>query len=349
MGMTARAMGAWTGLFALVALYGAGCGSSDSKGAGGGGTCWPSDPSCKLPSGAGFECLSLYDNGVGDKGTYRMRQLQVQKPPLLAGEFLQKTVVSKAITLNMAQCLQDGTGRFSWLFDVDWAAGIAKTGGGHVQLDPWAGYCWIDQDIGSFHAQPMEVELEVGQDGEYRTFRTKASIPILNVPIFLDDAETSSILMPLHEVDLLDGKVAPDNNCIGSWDGDGLSYDNNCMPDKTIGQTMQWLNGARLTGYITAEEADAVWIPEMQQSLCVALSGDGTKYGEPDETRGGTKCKRDSNGRLAATEKADWCSSTNAACDPCPADQTCATEAADSFRLEGMFAASAVKLNETCP
>ncbi len=345
MGMTGRSMVAWVGAVVLVALQGVGC-SSDSNGGGSGANgsgannCWPTDSSCYLPNKAGSECLALYDNGVGDRGTYRMSQLQVQKPPLLAGPFLQDVVVSKAITLNMPQCYQLGYGRFSWLFDVDWAAGKAKTGGGHVTQTPQDGYCWINETVAGFPAAPMTVDLVVGQDGDYRTFNTKTSIPILNVPIFLDDAESSAILMPLHEVDLLDGRVAPDNDCIGSWDGDGLSYDNNCLPIRANGQTMPWLNGAKLTGYITAEEADAVWIPEMSQSLCVALSGDANTYGEPDAVRGGNKCKRDANNRILATDKADWCSSTNAACSP---------PDADSFRLEGMFAASAVKINDSCP
>jgi len=353
---TGRRVLTWTSAAALVAVHAAGCGSSDSGSGGnaGGGSdasCWPTDPRCKLPNGAGFECLALYDNGVGDHGTYRMRQLQVLKPPLLAGPFLQNTVVSFAITLNQPECLQQGKGTFSWLFDVDWAAGVVKTGGGHVTDKPFEGYCWIDQDVSGFHVQPVDVALTVGQEGNYRTFSTSQPIPIMNVPIFLDATETNTVLLPLHQVELLDGRVSPDNNCIGSWDGDGLSVDNNCIPDKTIGQTMPWLNGAKLAGFITAEEAEAVWIPEMNQSLCVALSGDGNKYGEKDTARGdgtGLKCKRDVNGRIAATEKADWCASTNAACNPCPKDSVC-DSAADSFRLEGMFAASAAKIKDSCP
>lgn len=348
MGKTARWMGATMGALAFTLMLGVGCSSSDSGSSGSGGgssanTCWPSDPVCKMPTGVGFECLALYDNGVGDKGTYRMSQLQVLKPDVLAGKFLQETVVSKAITLKWPSCLQEGYGRFNWLFEVDWAAGKVRTGGGHIPADPKDGYCFIDETIAGFHAQPIEVDITVGVDAKgRRTFDTVQSIPTLNVPIWLDDMEVTSLMMPLHDVSLTEGVVEKDNDCIGTWDGDGLSYDNNCKPDPTIGQRMQWKNGSVLKGYITAEESDQVWIPDLQQTLCVALSGDAAEYGEDTTKDGhtGKFCKRDASNKILAAVKADWCQASNSACTP---------PEADSFRLEGQFAASGAKINDTCP
>jgi hypothetical protein len=105
---------------------------------------------------------------------------------------------------------------------------------------------------------------------------------------------------------------------------------------------MPWVNGARLTGYIGLEEADTVWIPEMTQTLCVALSGSGATYGEEfsEGEREGLRCLRDGDGKIVAAERADWCSATDAACSP---------PDADAFRLEGEFAASAVKVLDSCP
>ncbi len=330
---------AWAAVAGLAACRGDG--AAASQGAAKVATCWPTDPSCKLTGGAGFECLSLHDNGVGDRGTYRMSQLEIAKPLVLAGRFLQDTVTTREITLEMPQCLQDGTGRFNWLFDADWASGELRTGGAHIPSDPAAGYCFIDGMVSGFLAQPVQIALQMGQDDAGRTFATKTPIASLSVPIYLDDAETTSLLLPLHDVQLSDGHVSADNDCIGSWDGDGLSYDNNCEPNAMIGQHMQWLNGARLTAYITGEEADRVWIPQLQQTLCVALSGDAQTYGQAfvQGTVSGKRCARDMSGRILALDKADWCSSTSAACSP---------PDADAFRLEAGFAASAVLIRSDC-
>lgn len=304
-------------------------------------TCWPSAPSCKLARGPGFECLSLHDNAAGGHGTYRMSQLEILKPAVLSGRFLQDAVTTKEITLAMPECLLEGTGRFNWLLDVDWQAGTARTGGAHIPSNPFEGYCFIDGEVSGFHAQPVQLELQVGAAGPTTAFATKQPIASLFVPIYLDDAEATSLLLPLHGVEILDGELSADNDCIGSWDGDGLSYDNNCKPDPTIGQRMQWKNGARLTAYITAEEADQVWIPQLQQTFCVTLSGDALEYGEAFEEGGlsGKRCKRDASGRIMAEARADWCSATG---------QACAAPGADAFRLEGRFAASAVLVRDDC-
>jgi hypothetical protein len=138
------------------------------------------------------------------------------------------------------------------------------------------------------------------------------------------------------------GKVSADGNCIGAWDGDNLDFDNDCKPLINQGQTMQWVNGAKLTGYIELEEADRVWIPDMEQTLCVALSGSSITYGEDfnEGGRKGKRCIREDDGSIKAKEKADWCSSTNA---------SCSAPDADAFQLAGEFAASAVKVLPACP
>lgn len=339
------------GATATLVLAMAACGSDDgaapspNNNAGvGGDDCWPTAEACKLPNGAGFECLALHDNADQQVWSLRMSQLDIDRPAVLAGGFVQTTVVSRSITLNLQDCLQDGWGRFNWLLEFKPAEGdtlLLTTGGAHISSDPTGqGYCYIQGEIDGFPAQPRkDIVLAKQADG---TYQTTEPIEIFNVPVFLDDNEQSSLMLPLHDVLLSELRLSDDHNCIGSWDGDGLNPDNACMPDPTIGQDMQWKNGAKLSAFITIEEAERVWIPDLGQTLCVALGGDIIKYSEQFEENGrkGRRCKRDEEGRILVREKADWCSSTKAACSP---------PDADAFRLEGYFAASGVKITETCP
>lgn len=326
----------------LGSLALAACGSDETEGAGGGGggsiNCWPPQGTCGLASGAGSECVAWHDNAGGTKMTFRMSQLEVVKPTVLAGEFLQDFVVSKGISLNRPECYQEGTGRFTWLMELDKGTMKAKTGGAHVQIDPSVGYCYIDEEVEGFHPKPVEIGLKEETNGSLTFTET---LPDMTVAIFLTDDESSAIILPLHEVMMQGLTISADGNCIGRWAGDELDFDNNCKPDRNLNQKTQWISGANLTGYIQIDEADEVWIPEMTQTLCVALSGSAITYGEDfeDGDRKGKRCLRE-NGVIKAAEKADWCASTNAACSP---------PEADSFRLEGTFAASAVKILDTCP
>lgn len=327
---------------ALTSLLLAACGSDDNDSGPGGGDatdCWPNDPSCGL-AGAGEACVAWHDNAGSESLSFRMSQLEVLKPDVLAGEFLQNNVVSKGISLNLPQCYQEGTGLFTWLMELNPTAGTATTGGAHVQLNPADGYCYIEETVEGFPIEPVQVGIDTTeQDGEI-TFNLASKIPDLTVAIYLTDDESSAIILPLHQVMMKDGKISSDGNCIGSWKGDELSYNNNCKPDRE--QKMPWVNDATLTGFIKIEEADEVWIPEMKMTLCVALSGSATTYGEAfsEGGREGSRCKRESTGQIMAAEKADWCADTDTACSP---------PEADAFRLEGQFAASAVKVLPTCP
>lgn len=321
----------------------AACGGEEEGGTGGSGsqTCWPTDPGCGIGS-VGEACMAWHDNTGADTLSFRMSQLEVLKPDVLAGQFLQDNVVTKGVALNLPQCFQEGTGRFTWLMELDIANQRVKTGGAHVQLNPANGYCYINETVEGFMAQPMEVAIKTSTDGADTLFELTESIADITVAIYLTDDESSAIILPLHEVMMTQGRISSGGNCIGAWDGDNLSFDNDCKPDRNEGQKMQWTNGAKLTGYIELEESDDVWIPEMTQTLCVALSGSAMTYGEDfsEGGREGKRCARDANGKILAGEKADWCSATNAACSP---------PEADAFRLEGSFAASAVKVLPSCP
>lgn len=326
---------------ALASLVLAACGSDDSDGGGNGSgatDCWPTHPSCGL-DGVGEQCVAWHDNQGSETLSFRMSQLEVVKPTVLAGEFLQNSVVSKGISLNLPICYQEGTGLFTWLMELNPTAGTATTGGARVQLNPGDGYCYIQQTVEGFDIAPVDVGIETTEQNGEITFNLAEKIPDITVAIFLTEDESSAIILPLHQVMMTDGKISADGNCIGAWKGDELAPDNACKPDRD--QKMPWVNGATLTGYIEIEEADQVWIPEMTMTLCVALSGSAATYGEDFEegNRKGLRCARE-NGQIKAAEKADWCSATDSACSP---------PEADAFRLEGQFAASAVKVLDACP
>ncbi len=330
-------------LTTLAMLMLAACGEEDKDGAGGPSTntCWPSGPGCGL-DGVGRACMAWHDNAGSSTLSFRMSQLEVIKPDVLAGQFLQDNVVTKGVALNLPQCFQEGSGRFSWLLEFDTANQRVKTGGAHVQLNPANGYCYINQVVEGFQTQPMEVPLKLSNEGGETLFELSETIKDITVAIYLTDDESSAIILPLHEVMMSEGRISSDGNCIGAWDGDHLYFDNDCKPDRNEGQKMQWVNGARLTGYIELEESDDVWIPEMTQTLCVALSGSALTYGEDFKEGGreGKRCARDDSGKIKAAEKADWCAASNTACSQ---------PEADAFRLEGKFAASAVKVLASCP
>jgi hypothetical protein len=327
-------------------------GASGASGGGGSGTteagipfgaCWPKNPSCYLPNGAGARCLALSDNSdPASKVQLRMAQLQVTRPSSLTNVLVQDTVITSNLTLDIKECLQDGYGRFTWLIQYDPSSSPPKilTGGAPFRSKPKDGYCFLDATLDSFHVQPMEVAVTTSASGDKTVFTTKTPIETVYVPVYLDDAMTQWMIFPLHSVSLTDCVLSKDRGCIGEWDGDGLADWNNCKPDKTVGQTMQWKNGAKLTGYIGIEEADKVWITTMKQSLCVAISGESSKYVDPATG----KCKRDGANKILATEKADWCSKDVAATP----DQACSPPVADAFRLEGQFAANGVKITGTC-
>jgi hypothetical protein len=94
-----------------------------------------------------------------------------------------------------------------------------------------------------------------------------------------------------------------------------------------------FINGGKLDGYITLEDADGVIVDLINQSLCAVLTGTN------DAAKPISKCKRDP-ATMKITYKGDWCDATNAA-----ADATCT----DSVQLAADFAASAVKINGGCP
>lgn len=312
----------------------AGCGGDDSSASGSeaSGTTSGGDPNCELTNpvctSVPSECVALKDNSSQTKFGLRMAQLTVTKPDVLSSGLVAK-LVAEGVSMNLPQCNLNGTGTFSWLIQFDTMTGKALTGGASPQTDPTKGYCFLDIMVDAFHIQPIEVDSNLA-DGKF-----SADVGDLIVPIFIgSDPSAKPITLPLHKARLYDGTLSADNNCIGQHNAAGLDPNNLCLPDE---DHPAFINGAKLDGFITIEEADQVIVTDAgNQSLCVILSGDPGMYGTGASPN---VCKRDA-GTNEILLKGDWCAATNAA-----ADATCM----DAFALGAEFAANAVEISGICP
>jgi hypothetical protein len=316
----------------MGALAGAGAlaGCSDDDGGTDGTTTGGQSASCAqtapLCTAVDSECVALLDNKEKTTFGLRMSQLTITKPDILAGVTIGK-IVSDAVRMNLQQCHLNGTGTFSWLLEFNTTTGTVRTGGALPQTDPTKGYCFVDTTVGDFHIQPIEVDAPI-TDGRF-----EADVGDLIVPIYLgSDPGVTPITLPLHQAKLTDGSLSTDNNCIGTYNAEGLDPENLCLPDA---EHPAFLNGATLDGFITIEEADQVDVEDLGQSLCVILSGNAAVYGDGGNP---ARCKRDANN--AITLEGDWCADTNSAGT---------ADCHDAFLLGAQFAASGVEITGICP
>jgi hypothetical protein len=287
----------------------------------GGAACAPKDPLCNQVVS---DCIALADNKGQPTAGLRMAQLTITKPTVLA----QGTVgnlVANGVQMNLGTCNLAGGGTFSWLLQFDTATGKVLTGGGKPTADPFGGYCFVSGILGGKQIDPVSVDSGLS-GGAF-----SAEVGDIIVPIFLDAAATSYVLMPL-KAGKLTGTLSEDSNCVGAYNAENLDPTNSCLPEPP--DTLQFVNAGTLDGFITLEDADTVIIDALSQSLCVLLSGNAAMYGNGMSPN---TCKRDADMKIVF--KGDWCEATNAA-----ADAMCS----DSAKLGAEFAASAVKINGNC-
>jgi hypothetical protein len=159
---------------------------------------------------------------------------------------------------------------------------------------------------------------------------TSSDVDNLTMPLYLDQAGTSFVLVPLRQGHLFETTLSPDRQCVGSFDGWGLDPAAGCLPN--LGEGIHsFVNGGKLEGYILLEEADDIIVTafNLNRSLCVLLAQ------EPRFSDGGTpqRCDR-VNGVIQFP--GDWCAATNAGADP---------QCHDAVYFGASFAASAVKIN----
>jgi hypothetical protein len=260
----------------------------------------------------------------------RVSQVTVAKPNAFAPPALQNAVITQAVTPNLPDCNLEGSGYLSWLVGFDEANQQGIIGAARPVADPTMGYQFIDEMLtaGSvpFLVQPATVPASIDGNGNI----TADVIASVTIPIFLDAAGTNYILVPLHEVRLLQTKISADRNCIGSHNAAGLEPPL-CLPDADKGIT-SFIDGGEVDGYILLEEADDIIIDAfgIQRSLCVILAEDAGMWGVGSNP---TTCERWPDTTIKFP--GDWCSTTNTA-----SDGTCH----DAMKFSQSFAASAVKL-----
>jgi hypothetical protein len=325
------ALGGFTAISTAV-----GCGGDDttSNGSGGGSSGSSSSNSGSSSSGTAAlpceplascstvtsECVALEDNKGDDSFALRMAQLEVSKPPSLAPTTIVGGIVAKGVQMDREACNLAGGGTFNLLLQFTKATNKLKVGGAKPVTDPSAGYAFLTETVGTTNVAPVEIDVTIDAAGKF----TPAAGADIILPIYLAATDpTPAVLLPIHKA-LISGTLSDSNNCIGKFDVASLD------PMKTCQSNVPFIGGADLDGFITLKEADAVIVTALNQSLCVILTGDPLKYGDGGKPN---LCKQTTPGTFDF--KGDWCEATNAA-----ADATCA----DSVKLQGKLAASAVKL-----
>ncbi len=309
-----------------------GSGGNSAGGSGGasGGACKPTAAECYVagPDGPGNACLAKADN-TGDKYQLRVSQLVVSSPASLAAPFMQNAIITKKIDLQQSACFQSGEGEFNILFEYDTKAKTLTAGASIPQGligPPKDGTCFakFTDSTSGIDVAPVSVPYTVSGD----TYT--ASFDKVVIPIYINEAEDSYALLPLHKLEVK-ATLSSDHDCVGSFRADQLQPPL-CGPAEN---DFAWNNGGSFNAYITVAEADTVDVADLGESLCVLLSGDpGTWKGTDAKhtCKGSDQYK--STGKLPV---GDWCSTTNSA-----ATASCQ----DAWHLETQFAASAMKIND---
>jgi hypothetical protein len=279
------------------------------------------------PCTSGSPCLAMnQDNSGKSVADLRIRRLDVSAPPALAKSFIQKTVLNQGIDLH-GFCGENGDGTFSWLIQLDTANNKVTTGGAAPTTDPFGiGYCFVNKMIDGLAVAPVTVGMTKGSDGTWAS----DTIPKLYVPIY--PPMLSPIVLPISGATVKQVTLSPDNNCIGTYNPNAIVSINGsvCLDDITACD--RWITAGSLGGFITLEEADGVLVPQLNESLCVLLSGDPSPIIGPAPQME-KLCER-TNGKV--NQKGDYCSN--------PAGPG---GCADSYWLAAAFAASAAKISAT--
>jgi hypothetical protein len=268
------------------------------------------------------DCLPMTDNAkTAPLYNFRMAQLTIQAPSILAGSLIQDNIVTAAVNLNAPTCgyglVEMSTGAFSWLLQVDKTTNMLTTGGGGPVTDPYTtGYCFVNETFGANAVAPITVPI---------TFKgnafssTKPYSGVLNVPIFLGLTMTSNpIILPLRGALLNDVGISPNGNCIGDLNPEWAGAAGTACSTMLPASCPKWFTNGALGGYMTLMEANGVPVPTLGSTatLCGLLIGKaGDACTSADYTMG------------------DYCS-TGGSCT-------------DSVWLSATFAANAVKINDS--
>lgn len=313
------------GLLSLV-IVGSGCGDDPPAS-----QPPPSGASCALTEKCVTTdpaCIALADNAGKTDFGLRMSQIIISKPPTLAAaSFIGKTVAG-GVALNNTACNLGGQGTFSWLLHFDTTTNTVCTGGAKPVMNPADGFTFVNETIGAFPISPIKFTAAGLPMGTFEV--EPADAQDIVVPVYTAEGG-EPVLLPLKKARIIGGKLSSNNNCVGTYNADGLDPLNLCLPFPEENQ-FSFLNAGQIEGHITLEDADNVIVDLANKSLCALLTG------ADDKAMPIAKCVRDAGGKI--DYQGDWCDATNAA-----ADAMCA----DAVQLGAEFAASAVKINGGCP
>lgn len=342
---------------------GGGSGGSGGGSGGSGGTsanpCKPVSAACYAdgPEGPGSECLGRTDNAGQSKFSLRMSAMQVESPDVLTYPNFQDSIITRKIDFAQAECSLNGVGQFGVVFEVDTSAHTIKLGSTVPQSfsgDPRDdGTCFATFDSPQgIHVAPVTSPYTTDGNGALVAAFDKIVVPIY---IYANDKD-HYVLLPLNKVKVT-LPLSADNNCVGTFNVGDLKPEFSCGPDQG---KFAWTAPGRLEAFITAEEADAVDVISLKQTLCVVLSNDIPKWGGDghactDSSGAASTCRDcatadinlDVNGDPVPNPvypDGDWCSTANGG-EGGPADTSCK----DAYHLVTNVAASAITVAANCP
>jgi hypothetical protein len=252
------------------------------------------------PCNAASSCLALADNTGQAVESFRVRKLQMVAPAALATTVVQKVVWDQSVNLH-GLCGEQGDGSLDIVMRLDTTSGALTFGSGNVSSDPvGAGYCFGTGSVDGMKVAPVTLGTSRNTDGTLST--TKASEVVL--PVFAPGVPLG-LALPIRELQLQEVSVTSGGNCIGSYNPNAITsvMGNICTDDITA--CARWTTAGTLTGFITLEDADAVVVPQLSESLCVLL----TPNTPPDTSNPNEKLCARSNGKIIAT--GDYCSTTD--------------------------------------
>ncbi len=276
---------------------------------------------CTLASSCGNtnECLNTVDNTGKTKLALRVRRLNIASPPSLKDIIVQRTILNKAMDLANPTCSERGDGSFNWIMQIDTANNRLITGGAApADVTGNGSYCFVRTKLNGFDAAPIDVKLTKDAQGRYTT----ETVPVLNVPIFVQNKRDNVIILPLRGVTVHDVTVSPSGNCIGGFRIGGLDSALSCKEDDT--SCSKWTTGASLGGFVSLADADKIDIVDIGKTLCTVLT---SKTGADNKS-----CPKTAAGALDV--QGDYCSTTNSV-----------GGCRDSFWISATLAASATSID----
>jgi hypothetical protein len=271
-------------------------------------------PGCPVTcdaTGVDSECAAIVDNAGDTSFVLRVTDLGITAPAALTTGLV-GDVFAGAFQPQEPACGLDGSETAHWLLQFDTVAGTLTTASGTPGSD---GYCVVD----AAPVAPVQVDAAL-QDGAL------AAAGPFDAVLEVGIGSGQSVLLPLVGARYADVALSDDQNCIGALDPDALDVDADCA---VIDGAPRYRSGGRLTGHIRLEDADAVVVASINQSLCVLLTGDPGNGANP------LRCTRDVEGVITAA--GDWCDSADMA-----------SGCTDSIRFDATFAASAVAMASDC-